>query len=74
MHDALWTLALALHRVSELVASVGEVEVSMVTGCKETGDLVPLENFTHTNDQMGCLLRWAVQQTNFVGVSVSVFV
>ncbi len=74
VYDALWTLALALERVSGLVSSGSEEEVSMVTGCQESGNLVPLENFTYSNDQMGCLLRWAVQQTHFVGVSVSVSV
>ena len=42
------------------------------TGCSNvTGDLVPLEEFNYTNEKMGCLIQWNLQQTNFSGGTVS---
>ncbi len=71
-YDAVWTLAFALNKVSELIISRSKGEVVSLTGCNESGGgLVALENFTYENEQMGCVIRWAMEQTHFVGVSVS---
>ena len=35
------------------------------------GELVPLERFDYDNHKMGCLLRESLDQTNFLGISVS---
>ena len=50
-------------------------EILNTTGClgEEAGvywEILPLENFTHMNRLMGCVIRWNLQRTNFVGVSV----
>ena len=43
------------------------------TGCENATDsFVPLEGFSYSNEMMGCLIQWNIQQTNFSGVSVSV--
>ncbi len=41
-----------------------------LTGCTVPGELVPLENFTYSNEFMGCVIRWNLERTDFVGVSV----
>ena len=41
------------------------------THCENvTGPLVPLEQFDYSNEKMGCLIHWNIQQRNFSGVSV----
>ncbi len=79
--DALWAFALALNRTSEMVASLTREEILNRTQCEgsdeETGvewALVPLENFTYSNQLMGCVIRWNLERTDFVGVSVSFIV
>ena len=43
------------------------------TGCETaSGSLVPLENFTYSNELMGCLMQWNLQRTNFSGISVRI--
>ena len=71
MYDVMWILGLALNKTLSMVAagSSGIAE----TGCENaTGSLVPLEGFSYSNEMMGCLIQWNIQQTNFSGVSVSV--
>ena len=38
-----------------------------------SGSLVPLHNFTYTNEMMRCLIHWNLQETNFSGLTVNVF-
>ena len=78
-YDALWTLALALNRTSEMVQRMTREEIMNTTQCEgsdeEAGrmwELVSLENFTYTNQLMGCIVRWNLERTDFVGVSVHV--
>ena len=78
-YDALWTLALALNRTNEMVQSLTREEILNLTQCEgsdeETGskwEIVSLENFTYTNRLLGCIVRWNLERTNFVGVSVHV--
>ncbi len=78
--DALWTFAVALNRTSEMVASMTREEILNMTQCEgyneETGvewASVPLENFTYSNQFMGCVIRWNLERTDFVGISVSFY-
>lgn len=57
--------------LNKTLAAVESGDISG-TGCDEVpGSLEPLENFNYTNEKMGCLIQWNLQQTNFSGVSVS---
>ena len=78
-YDALWTLALALNRTSEMVQSLTREEILNRTQCEGSDEssgtvweLVSLENFTYSNQLMGCIVRWNLERTDFVGVSVHV--
>ena len=64
----LWVLALALNNTDAMIKE-GNVNV---TECKnETGSVVPLEKFDYSNELIGCLIQWNIQQTDFLGVTVS---
>ena len=67
--DAVWALATALNRTAAMVQSGNVSE----TGCEghTEGDLVPLEHFNYSNGLMGCVIQWNLQNTNFLGTSVS---
>ena len=72
-YDAVWTLAFALNSTMEMV-NTGDISE---TGCDQqilSGELVPLEHFNYSNSLMGCVMHWNIQQTNFSGVSVSLFI
>ena len=70
-YDALWTLAFALDKASNIIASNRSLEeVVSLTGCNVTGSLVPLEKFSYDNELLGCVVRWCIEQTNFMGVTV----
>ena len=78
-YDALWTLALALNKTNEMVQSSTRAEIMNTTQCEgsdeEAGrmwEIVSLENFTYSNRLMGCIVRWNLERTDFVGVSVHV--
>ena len=69
-YDAVWILALALNNTMTMVDS----RDMNGTGCENvSGPLVPLEQFNYTNEKMGCLIKWNLHQTNFSGVSVSLY-
>ena len=71
LYDAIWMLALALNKTLSMVAA-GNSSITEA-GCENaTGSLVRLEEFSYSNEMMGCLIQWNIQQTNFSGVSVSV--
>ena len=72
-YDALWTFALALNRTNEMVGSLTIQEVVTLTRCerRDVDTLVSLENFSYSNQLMGCIIRWNLERTDFVGVSVS---
>ncbi len=66
-YDTMWALALALNRTQEMVYS-GNING---TGCGAvSGELVNLDRFNYSNALMGCLIRWSLEQTDFVGVVV----
>ena len=68
LYDVVWVIALALNSTATMVRSNNISE----SGCSNvSGELVPLEQFNYTNERMGCLIQWNLQQTNFSGVSVS---
>ena len=63
-----------------MISGMARDEVLNITGCpgrsRKTDiywELVPLENFTNDNELMGCVIRWNLQRTDFIGVSVSIF-
>ncbi|XP_064390848.1 gamma-aminobutyric acid type B receptor subunit 2-like [Halichondria panicea] len=69
-YDALWTFALALNKTNEMVGSLTREDILNKTQCRGSdGLLVPLENFTYSNQLMGCIIRWNLEETDFVGVS-----
>ena len=77
-YDALWTFAIALNKTNEMVRGLTREEILNMTQCggtvEETGvewEVVSLENFTYSNQLMGCIIRWNLEKTNFIGVSVS---
>ena len=70
IYDVLWVLAIALNNTMTMVNSndIGQ------TNCENVpGSLMSLEHFDHTNKRMGCVIRWNLNNTNFMGVSVSDF-
>ena len=72
VYDVIWMLALALNKTLSMV-DAGNLSV-IGTGCENvTGSLVPLEEFSYSNEKMGCLMQWNLQRTNFSGVSVSYY-
>ena len=69
LYDATWILALALNKTLSMV-NAGNSSIAEA-GCENaTGSLVPLQNFSYSNEMMGCLIQWNLQRTNFSGVSV----
>ena len=77
-YDALWTFAIALNKTNEMVGSLTREEILNMTRCGGTDEetdveweVVSLENFTYSNQLMGCIIRWNLERTDFVGVSVS---
>ena len=47
-------------------------ELAQYTNCEGMdGGLVPLNEFNYSNTFMGCVIRYNLQQTDFVGMSVS---
>ena len=67
MYDVIWVLALALNRTMTMIAS-NDIHQ---TGCGGIpGTLAPLEYFNYSNEKIGCLIQWNLQQTTFNGVSV----
>ena len=72
-YDAVWSLALALNKTNSMLAWPKERVVGK-TNCQDDGiDLngFRLDNFTYNHSLVGCVVRWNLAQTNFVGVSVS---
>ena len=68
MYDVIWVLALALYKTMTMIRS-GDISA---TNCGSIpGSLVPLEQFNYSNEKVGCLIQWNLQQTSFYGVSVS---
>ena len=67
--DAVWALATALNKTAAMVQN-GNVSETGCEGLTE-GDIVPLEHFNYSNGLMGCVIQWNLQNTNFLGTSVS---
>ena len=70
-YDALWTLAFALNSTNQMIQGMSWEEILSTTGCNGVyRKLVALENFTHDNELMGCVIRWNLHKTDFLGTSV----
>ena len=68
VYDVMWLLAVALNNTMTMV----ENEDITGTNCSAVpGSLVKLDQFDYTNQRMGCLIQWNLQNTNFSGSSVS---
>jgi hypothetical protein len=68
LYDGLWALAFALNRTMTMV-NTGDINQ---TRCQNaSGSPVPLNQFTYSNELMGCLIQWSLQATNFSGLTVS---
>ena len=64
--DAIWAMALGLHRAAERVSRNDS------GGCDHlAGELVPLGDFLYLNDRMGCVLQNSFQEVNFSGITVN---
>lgn len=77
-YDALWTLAFALSKTDVMIRNSSREEVLNRTQCQGSDtisgiewELVALENFSYSNELMGCVVRWNLERTDFIGVSVS---
>ena len=64
-------LALALNSTDAMIKEGGNVTIPECENA--TGSLsVPLEEFDYSNELMGCIIRWNIQQTqHFYGLTVS---
>ena len=70
LYDVLWVLALALNSTDAMTKEGNNVTIMECENA--TGSLVPLEEFDYSNELMGCLIRWNIQQTHrFYGLTVS---
>ena len=69
-YDVVWVLAIALNNTMSMVRS-GDISETVCGNVP--GSLVSLEEFDYSNERMGCLIQWNLQQTNFSGVSVSLY-
>lgn len=68
LYDVIWVLAVALNKTISMINRDSNITE---TGCQgSSGRLIPLENFTYTNEMMGCLIQWNLQNTNFSGLTV----
>ena len=72
LYDGLWALGFALNRT---MAMVNSGDISQTICQNVPGSLVPLDQFTYSNELMGCLIQWSLQVTNFSGLTVrSIFI
>ena len=72
-YDAVWSLALALNATDGMLNWPKE-RIIKRTSCQDDGTELTgfrLDDFTYNNSFVGCVIRWNLAQTNFVGVSVS---
>ena len=68
IYDGLWALAFALNHTMTMVNS-RNIDGTLCQNA--SGSLVPLHQFTYSNELMGCLIQWSLQETDFSGLSVS---
>ena len=71
--DATWALAEALDQMEHLRnKSLDSKTIANFTGCGDLqGELVRLNEFNYSNAFMGCVLKYSLHQTHYLGVSVS---
>ena len=76
-YDAVWSFALALNRTITMLEWPNATDrIVQETGgeCEDDGkDLngFRLDDFTYNHSFIGCVIRWSLEQTKFMGVSVS---
>lgn len=64
-YDATWAMAVGLHRAAERITNKND------SGCEDmNGEMLPLENFTYSNEKMGCILLQSYAEAVFEGVTV----
>ena len=72
-YDAVWSFALALNRTTTILGWPKD-RIVQETNCEDDGkDLegFRLDDFTYNHSFVGCIVRWSLAQTKFIGVSVS---
>ena len=72
-YDAVWSLALALNATDGML-NWPKDRIIQITNCQDDGTELTgfrLDDFTYNNSFVGCVIRWNLAQTDFVGVSVS---
>ena len=73
VYDALWSLAFALNNTNNMINWPKE-KIINDTNCEDDGKdltIFNLTDFTYNHSFIGCVIRWNLAQTNFIGVSVS---
>ena len=74
-YDALWTFALALNSSKAMIEGWPKDAIINETSCQDDGtnlDGFELDDFIYNHTFVGCIIRWNLAQTNFIGVSVSI--
>ena len=72
-YDAVWSLALALN-ATDVMLNWPKERIVQRTNCQDDGTELTgyrLNDFTYNNSFVGCVIRWNLARTDFVGVSVS---
>ncbi len=66
-YDAMWVVAYGLDMVEKWV-----LDGTILQECEDfDGELVALDQFTYTNQKMGCYLTRAFHKVNITGITVS---
>ena len=71
-YDAVWSFALALNHTITMLEWPKE-RIVRETMCEDDGTNLQgfgLADFTYNHSFVGCVIRWSLTQTDFVGVSV----
>ena len=64
-YDATWAMAVGLQRAAERINNNND------TDCEHwNGEMLPLENFTYSNEKLACILLKSYAETFFDGVTV----
>ena len=64
-YDATWAMAVGLHSAAE------RIKRSNDSGCEHlNGEMLPLENFTYSNEKLACIIKKSYAEAVFEGVTV----
>ena len=55
-----------------MMSTLTREDILNITKCEGFDtEIVSLEKFTYSNHLMGCIIKWNLERTEYVGVSVS---